>query len=97
METTFEQSKYQFRFGANPSRGQSNRVYFYLNALSPFAPTTLLWSRETDSAVPSRVSLLNLHTQAESVAYSRQRDVYAFRDGLKGDSPAAYLSFEGSP
>ena len=30
-----------------------------------------IWSRETDSAVPSRVSPLVLHTQAESGAYSR--------------------------
>ena len=30
-----------------------------------------IWSRETGSAVPSRVSLLILHTQAESGAYSR--------------------------
>ena len=29
------------------------------------------WSRETGPAVPSRVSLLILHTRAESVAYSR--------------------------
>ena len=30
-----------------------------------------IWSRETGSAVPSRVSLLILHPQAESGAYSR--------------------------
>ena len=30
-----------------------------------------IWSRETSSAVPSRVSLLIFHTQAESGAYSR--------------------------
>ena len=30
-----------------------------------------IWSRETGSAVPSRVSLFILHTQAESGAYSR--------------------------
>ena len=30
-----------------------------------------IWFRETDLAVPSRVSLLILHTQAESGAYSR--------------------------
>ena len=29
------------------------------------------WSHETSSAVPSRISLLILHTQAESGAYSR--------------------------
>ena len=31
----------------------------------------MIWSRETGSAVPSRVSLLILHTQAESGAYLR--------------------------
>ena len=30
-----------------------------------------IWSRETGSTVPSRVSLLILHTQAETDAYSR--------------------------
>ena len=38
-----------------------------------FCPRSRLriWSRETGSAVPSRVSLLILRTQAESVAYLR--------------------------
>ena len=37
----------------------------------PLSPCTCLriWSRETGSAVPSRVSLFILHTQAESGAY----------------------------
>ena len=35
-----------------------------------------IWSRETGSAVPSLISLLILHTQAESGAYSR--DSYRF-------------------
>ena len=39
-----------------------------------------IWSRETGSAVPSRVSLLILHTQAESGAYSR--DSHTFRGGV---------------
>ena len=30
-----------------------------------------IWSRETDSAVPSRVSVLILHTQTESGVYSQ--------------------------
>ena len=38
-------------------------------SLSPSTPENL--SRETGPAVPSRVSLLFLHTQAESVTYSR--------------------------
>ena len=37
--------------------------------MPPFAPEN--WCRETDSAVPSRVSLPIPHTQAESGAYSR--------------------------
>ena len=39
-------------------------------SLAPFAPDNLV-SRETGSAVPSRVSLVILHTQAKSGAYSR--------------------------
>ena len=46
----------------NPTRGQLNRENNI--PLSPFAPEN--FSRETGSAVPSRVSLLILHTQAEN-------------------------------
>ena len=52
---------------ANPARGQLNwelRV-----SLSPFV--LRIWFREVGLAVPSRVSLLILHIQAESGAYSR--------------------------
>ena len=38
-------------------------------SLSPFEPKRI-WSRETGSAVPSRVSLLILHAHADSGAYS---------------------------
>ena len=48
---------------------ENNTVYYFLS-LSPFAPENLL-SGETSSAVSSRVSLLVLHTQFESGAYSR--------------------------
>ena len=53
---------------ANPARGQLNR-----KKMSVPCPRSRLriWSRETGSAVPSRVNLLILHTQAESSAYSR--------------------------
>ena len=52
---------------ANPARGQLKRETIF-----PCPRTRLrIWSRETFSAVPSRVSLLILHTQAESSAYSR--------------------------
>ena len=51
---------------ANPVHGQLNREIF------PCPRSRLrFWFRETDLAVPSRVSLLILHTQAESGAYSR--------------------------
>ena len=53
---------------ANPARGQLNRE----NLLFPCPRACLrIWSRETGSAVPSRASLLILHTQAESGAYLR--------------------------
>ena len=39
---------------ANPARGQLNREIY--SSLSPFAPE--IWSRETGSAVPFRVSQL---------------------------------------
>ena len=54
---------------ANPARRQLNRE----NELFP-VPVSVWefdWSRETCSAVPSRVSLLILHALAESGAYSR--------------------------
>ena len=52
---------------ANPARVQLNRKKWILSC-----PRLRLriWSRETDSAVPARVSLIILHTQAESSAYS---------------------------
>ena len=50
---------------ANPARGQLNRE----KIIFPCPRTRLrIWSRETGSVVPSRVSLLFLHTQAESGA-----------------------------
>ena len=51
---------------ANPVHGQLNRGKIPCSR-SPLR----IWFRETDLAVPSRVSLLILHTQAESGAYSR--------------------------
>ena len=43
----------------------------------------IIWCRETDSAVPSPVSPLILHTQAEHGAYSRAPlKCPAFRDGV---------------
>ena len=52
---------------ANPARGQLNRE------MNIFCPRSRLriWSLERGSAVPSRVSLLILHTQAEYGAYSQ--------------------------
>ena len=51
---------------ASPVHGQLNREKF-----SCSRSRLRIWFRETDLAVPSRVSLLILHTQAESGAYSR--------------------------
>ena len=52
---------------ASPARGQLNRKNEYL----PVRVRSCLriWSRETGSAVRSRVSTAHLHTQAESGAY----------------------------
>ena len=52
---------------ANPARGQLNRE----NEHSRPRTCLRIRSREMGSAVPSRVSLLILHTQAESGAYLR--------------------------
>ena len=61
---------------ANPARGQLNRE----NKYSPVPVRALrIWSRETGSAVPSRVSLFILHTQAESGAYLRDSSRVARR------------------
>ena len=49
---------------ANPARGQLNRENVSRSRL-------IIWSRKTDLAVPSRVSLLIFHTQAAPGAQSR--------------------------
>ena len=62
---------------ANPARGQLNRG----KCIFPCPRSTRLrfWPRETSSAVPSRVSLLILHTQAESGAYLRDSSGFTRR------------------
>ena len=68
------------------SAEQGNKINI---PLSPFAPE--IWSRETDSAVPSRVSLLILNTQAESDWLVLTQGIPpAFRDGfhLFGHTPS---------
>ena len=62
---------------ANPARGQLNMGNRYF----PVCPHSRLkiWSRETGSAASSRVSLLILHTQAESGAYSRDSSSFPRR------------------
>ena len=65
MVSTFRQSMGVI---ANPSRGQLKKEnMFFLRPCSRLR----IWSRLTTSAVPSRVSLLILHIQAESGAYPR--------------------------
>ena len=54
----------------NPARGQLNREDKYF-PVCPRSSRLRVWSRETRSAVRSRVSLLILQTQAEYGAYSR--------------------------
>ena len=55
---------------ANPLlRGQLNVHRACILFLCPRCSRLRIWSRETGSAVPSRVSFLVLHTQAESGAY----------------------------
>ena len=64
---------------ANSACGQLNRE----NTNFPFPRSRLrVWSRELGSAVPSRVSPLILHTQAESVAYRKLLDVAKSEGGL---------------
>ena len=50
---------------ASPARGQLNRENDFFPCLRS---RLIIWSRETGSTVPSRISLLILHTQAESGA-----------------------------
>ena len=52
---------------ANPAGGQLNRE----NCLPVSRSRLSIWFRETDSAVPSRVSLLVLRSEADDCAYSR--------------------------
>ena len=73
---------------ANPARGRQ------LNKKNIFpCPRSRLriWSRETGSAVPSRVSLLILHTQAESGAYLRDSSRFPRR------RPFIYLNRHNTP
>ena len=56
----FEQIGHQPGMVANPARGQLNRE----NGIFLGPVRLRVWSRELGSAVPSRVSLLILHTQA---------------------------------
>ena len=53
---------------ANPARGQLNRDFCF--SLYPRLRLRI-WSRESGSAIPSRVSQLILRNQAESDAYPR--------------------------
>ena len=55
---------------ASPARGQLNRKNEYFPVRVCLC--LRIWSRETGSVVPSRVSLfISIHTQAESVAHLR--------------------------
>ena len=68
MVITYSKSMDQPGKVINPARGPLTRG----KRIFPCPRSRLRnWPRETSSAVPSRVSLLILHTQAESGAYSR--------------------------
>ena len=69
----FQRSMYQPGMVAKPSRGQLNRQTCFFSRLRSFLR---LWSRETGSAVPSRVSQLILHTQAESSIINHQSSIW---------------------
>ena len=74
---------------ANPARGQLN---IQRKRIFPCSRTRLrIWSRETGSAVPSRVSLFIVHTQAESGAYSRDSSRFPRR------RPFIYLHRQNTP
>ena len=62
---------------ANPARGQLSKFF-----LSHPRSRLRIWSHETGSAVPSRVSLLIFHTQAESGAYSQDSSCFPRRRPL---------------
>ena len=57
-----QQSKDQSGKAANPARGQLNRCIGFFMLRSRLR----VWSPDTGSVVPSRVSILLLHTEAES-------------------------------
>ena len=75
-------AEYGFTAGevANPARGQLNRENKYF----PVCPRSHLrvWSRETRSAVGSRVSLLILQPQAEYGACSRNSSRFTWRRSM---------------
>ena len=65
--STYSKSMDQPGKVASPARGQLNRKNEYF-AVVRVRSCLRIWSRETGSAVPSRVPA-HLHTQAESGAY----------------------------
>ena len=73
---------------ANPARGQLKRG----KIIFPWPLTRLrIWSRETGSAVPFRVSLHIRHTKAEYGAYSRDSSRFPLRlpfDYLNRQTPS---------
>ena len=73
---------------ANPVHGQLNRKKI------PCSRSRLrIWFREPDLAVPSRVSLLILHTQTESGAYSRDCSRYPWRHPYIFPTPTIVIKY----
>ena len=80
---------------ANPARGQLNREKCFF----PVPVRALrIWSRETGSAVPSRVSPLILHTQAKSDSlicmYSHHREQSMDQPGSVANPARSQLNRE---
>ena len=86
---TYSKSIDQSGMAAKPTRGQLNRENYCFSYLRS---RLKIWSHGKGSAVPSRVSLLIIHTQSEYGAYSRdssrfpRRRPYLYRQPPSGQS-----------
>ena len=70
MVDTFSREYIAIAMVVHPARCQLNSTGKKMDVFPCPRSRLRIWSRETGSVVPSRVSLLTLHTQAKSGAYS---------------------------